>query len=350
MVDDQHAGSHSGSRRVALALGSGGARGYAHIGVIRALQERGFEVAGVAGTSMGALVGGLYAAGKLDDYAEWVGGLSQRDVLRLLDPGFRAAGMFRGEKIMARVSELLGGVRCEDLDIPFTAVATDLTAQKEVWFQQGPVDVAIRASIALPPVFAPVMLNGRLLADGGMLNPIPLVPLTAIQSDLTVAVSLSGLAEGELGHGPAKESAEPEVSEDRLGRLRRTSKQLQREGLPQLRWVTDRFGSWRDGDAAATQPDEAAAADSDAADASDGADMWAFGSLPVGLGVLAVMEMSVEAMQSAITRYRLAGYPPDVLITLPRDACGTLDFHRAGEMIELGYRTAVAALDRAPVS
>ena len=118
---------------MALALGGGGARGYAHIGVIQALEERGCDIVGVSGTSMGALVGGLHAAGRLPEYAEWIRGLSQRDVIRLIDPSLRTPGVFRGSKVMARVIDLLAGVRIEDLPIPFTAVATDLLARKEVW-------------------------------------------------------------------------------------------------------------------------------------------------------------------------------------------------------------------------
>src|SRR3954468_13867645 len=131
--------------RVALALGSGGARGYAHIGAIQVLEERGYEIVTIAGSSMGALVGGLCAAGKLPEYTEWVCGLSQFDVLRLLDLSLSAPGAIRAEKIFARVRELLDGVLIEDLPIPFTAVATDLAARKAVWFQRGPAQVAIRA-------------------------------------------------------------------------------------------------------------------------------------------------------------------------------------------------------------
>ncbi|HEY5840724.1 MAG TPA: patatin-like phospholipase family protein, partial [Mycobacterium sp.] len=151
--------------RVALALGSGGARGYAHIGVINELRERGHEIVGVAGSSMGALVGGLHAADKLDEYATWAGSLTQRAVLRLLDPSIAAAGVLRAEKILEAVREILGDVTIEELPIPFTSVATDLITGKSVWLQRGPVDDAIRASIAIPGVISPHVLNGRLLAD-----------------------------------------------------------------------------------------------------------------------------------------------------------------------------------------
>ncbi|OLO98776.1 esterase, partial [Mycolicibacterium porcinum] len=138
--------------RVALALGSGGARGYAHIGVINELHDRGYEVVGVSGSSMGALVGGLHAAGKLDEFADWARTLTQRAVLRLLDPSITAAGILRAEKILDAVREIIGEATIEGLPIPYTAVATDLIAGKSVWLQRGPLDSAIRASIAIPGV------------------------------------------------------------------------------------------------------------------------------------------------------------------------------------------------------
>src|ERR1700712_4882245 len=165
--------------RVALALGSGGARGYAHIGVINELHERGYEIVGIAGSSMGALVGGLQAAGKLDEFTDWATSLTQRAVLRLLDPSLTAAGVLRAEKILDGVREIIGDIAIEELPIPYTAVTTDLIAGKSVWLQRGPVVAAIRASIAIPGVIKPHVLDGRLLADGGILDPLPMAPLAA---------------------------------------------------------------------------------------------------------------------------------------------------------------------------
>lgn len=142
-------------KRVALALGSGGARGYAHIGVIDELRDRGYEIVGIAGSSMGALVGGLQAAGKLDEFSKWAKSLTQRAVLRLLDPSITAAGVLRAEKILDAVRDILGEVTIEELPIPYTAVSTDLLSGKSVWLQRGPVDAAIRASIAIPGVITP---------------------------------------------------------------------------------------------------------------------------------------------------------------------------------------------------
>jgi NTE family protein len=315
--------------RVALALGGGGARGYAHIGVIQVLEERGFDVIGVSGTSMGALVGGLFAAGRLGAYTDWVSGLTQRDVLRLLDPSLRAPGAIRGEKIMARVRDLLAGATIERLPLPFTAVATDLLASKEVWFQRGPVDVAIRASIALPSFITPVMLDGRLLADGGMMNPIPIAPLSALQSDATVAVSLAGDATDETGRTPLHAAAEQQPDKERLERFRHTIDQVLESDTMR------RMAGWFEGEHGgveempAPEPGELSS------------------ELPPGLGLRDVMQLSLESLQSVVARYRLASYPPDVLISIPRNACRTLDFHRGAEMIELGRDVTEKALAKA---
>jgi len=316
-------------RHVALALGSGGARGYAHIGVIEVLEERGYEIVSVAGSSMGAAVGGLYAAGVLGEYTEWVRTLTQRDVLRLLDPRLKAPGAIRAEKIMARVSDLLGGARIEDLPVPYTAVATDLIARREVWFQRGPVDVAIRASIALPSFITPVMLNGRLLADGGLLNPVPVAPTSAARADLTVAVVLSGDATTSEVALPQRVSAEEQPLEDWFDRFRRAAAGVLDRDL--VRMVTRRFSGDR--------PAEPATA-------ADRAVEEVFGELPAGLRMLDVMQLSLEAMQAIVGNYRLAGYPADVYVTVPKNSARVLDFHRADELIAQGRELAVAALDR----
>ncbi|MDT5325146.1 MAG: hypothetical protein QOF25_2298 [Mycobacterium sp.] len=188
--------------RVALSLGSGGARGYAHIGVINELRDRGHQIVGIAGSSMGALVGGLEAAGRLDEYATWASSLTQRAVLRLLDPSLTSAGVLRAEKILDAVREILGQAVIEDLPMTYTAVTTDLIAGKSVWLQRGPVDEAIRASIAIPGVIKPHVLDGRLLADGGILDPLPMAPIAAVNADLTIAVSLGGADPNRTGAPP----------------------------------------------------------------------------------------------------------------------------------------------------
>src|SRR6201999_2207541 len=181
LTPEQHHG-----RRVALALGSGGARGYAHIGVIHELQDRGYHIVGIAGSSMGALVGGLQAAERLDEFADWARSLTQRSILRLLDPSIAAAGVLRAERILDAVRDILGEGPTDDLPTPYTAVPTDLISGKSVWLQRGPVDAAIRASIAIPGVIMPHVLDGRLLADGGILDPLPMAPIAAVNADLTI--------------------------------------------------------------------------------------------------------------------------------------------------------------------
>lgn len=318
--------------RVALALGSGGARGYAHIGVINELHDRGYEVVGVSGSSMGALVGGLHAAGRLDDFADWARTLTQRAVLRLLDPSLSAAGILRAEKILDAVRDILGEATIEQLPIPYTAVATDLIAGKSVWLQRGPVDSAIRASIAIPGVIAPHVLNGRLLGDGGILDPLPMAPIAAVNADLTIAVSVSGSEPDPVAE------PEPRPTTEWLSRMMRsTSGVLDTASVrsmldrPTARAVLSRFG--------ASIPES----DDDAPD----------GELPEGpstagvprLGSFEVMYRTIDIAQAALARHTLAAYPPDLLIEVPRTVCRSLQFHRATEVIEIGRDLTARALD-----
>jgi len=332
------AGIATGSR-IALALGGGGARGYAHIGVIRELQQRGHQVVAVSGTSMGAVIGGLHCAGRMEAYADWVTSLSQRDVLRLMDPSIKAPGVIRAEKVMGRVAALLDGARIEDLPIPYTAVATDLVAQREVWFQQGLLATAMRASVAIPSLIAPVVVDGRLLADGGLMNNLPIAPLTPIRSDLVIAVSLSGARQGP---GPSPRGLTG--PEERFERVRRVVGQLRDQDM--VRAVAARLGVGTDAHdrGQPVEHDESidrADAHADASSRAGAHEAW----IPTGLRTREVIELSIQTMQRLITRYRLSAYPPDVLIEVPVDACGTFEFHRASELIALGQRLAREALD-----
>ncbi|ATQ28916.1 esterase [Rhodococcus ruber Chol-4] len=324
----------AGPTRVALALGSGGARGYAHIGVIEALEERGLEIAGVAGSSMGALVGGLYAAGRLDDYTRWATSLTQLDVLRLLDVSLSAPGAIHAEKILDKVREILGDTPIEGLRIPYTAVATDLAAGRSVWFQRGPVDVAIRASIAIPGVITPYVLNGRVLADGGILDPLPLAPILAAGADVTIGVSLGAEERDVDGGAPAHASAEPRPVDEWIGRFRRSAAQLLERDV--VRSMVGRFGGGPG--ARSDAAEDVASEDAEVVD----------DPVPVPkLSRFEVMNRSLDLMQSALARYQLAGYPPDVLIRIPRKSGRSLDFHRAAEMIALGRSLTESALDAA---
>jgi len=315
-------------RRVALALGSGGARGYAHIGVIAELLDRDYEIVGIAGSSMGALVGGLHAAGSLDAFADWAKTLSQSAVLRLLDPAWRGPGFFRAEKVLDVVRDLLGDAQIEKLPIPFTAVSTDLITGKSLWLQRGPLDVAIRASIAMPGIIAPYVTDGRVLADGGILDPLPVSPLAGANADVTIAVSLSG---GDSDGTRYRPDHEPSAAAEWFNRLVRSTSALLE--TPTARSVLSRFGT----------------ADEDGGTEEvvnvEGDDVAEADELAPKLGSFELMNRTIDVMQSALARHQLAAYPPDVLIEVPRSASRSLDFHRASDLIDLGRELAVRALD-----
>lgn len=307
-----------------MALGSGGARGYAHIGVLDVLVERGYEVVAIAGSSMGAVVGGVFAAGKLDEYRAWVTGIGQFEVLRLLDLALSAPGALRGERVFSKVRAMLGDCRIEDLQVPYTAVAADLIGRREVWFQRGSLDLAMRASGAIPSIFPPVEWNGRLLADGGLLNPVPIAPLASAEADVVIGVSLHG--DAPPTEAPADETGD--VGQPLIDRIRaRASRALDRE----LRSSID------------PEPDDAAAP----ATTDDATERAAPARQPrPPVGKFDVVNLALDTMQAALTQHKLAGYRPDVLVTVPKTASRSLDFHRAAEMIGLGRRLTEEALDR----
>ncbi|MBU6200062.1 MAG: patatin-like phospholipase family protein [Xanthomonadaceae bacterium] len=203
---------NAGAKTVSLVLGSGGARGYAHIGAIEELLAQGYAIRSVAGASMGALIGGVYAAGKLDAYRDWARGLQKFDVLRLLDWTFRG-GLIKGDRIIVRLRELIGDVAIENLPIPYTAVAVDILAQREVWFTRGPLFDAIRASIAIPTVFRPHHYEGRVLVDGGLLNPVPITPTLRDLTDCTIAVDLNAAPDDIASASPPDANTDPGLLE-----------------------------------------------------------------------------------------------------------------------------------------
>lgn len=317
--------------RVALALGSGSARGYAHIGVINELQDQGYQIVGIAGSSMGALVGGLQAAGKLDDFAEWAKSLTQRAVLRLLDPKITSAGVLRAAKILDAVRDILGEVRIEDLPIPYTAVSTDLIAGKSVWLQRGPVDAAIRASIAIPGLITPHILDGRLLADGGILDPLPMAPIAAVNADVTIAVSLSG-DDSDARYTPS--DAEPRATTEWWNRMWRSTSSLFESST-----MLNRFGAGQDDGDDDAQPVTETDSDDELLDSSKE------DTVPK-MGNFEVMNRTIDIAQAALARHTLAAHPPDLLIEVPRSACRSLEFHRAAEVIDIGRELTVEALKR----
>lgn len=287
-------------KTISLVLGSGGARGHAHIGVIRAIEERDLAIFNISGTSMGAVIGGIYAAEKLQTYTEWAYQLDKGDVVKLLDFSFTWTSIFKGERIIEVLKELVGDRRIEDLDKGFTAVATALKEQREVWLNSGSLFRAIRASTAVPGVFAPVELKGRTLVDGGLVNPIPIAPTLNDSTDLTVAVNLSGV-ESDHAQSSKKQVATPKPQPDDSYREKITA------------FISTILDS---DDSEPTSPD--------AAD---------------------LLVKSIDVMQGAIARLKLAAYAPDLVVNIPRDACSFFEFHRAEEMADLGYERTCKALD-----
>lgn len=313
---------------VAVVLGSGGARGYAHIGALQVVVERGFDIVAISGSSMGALVGGVYAAGCLDEYTAWVTGLRHLDLLRLVDLSLSAGGAIRGEKVFAIVREMVGDMQIEDLPVAYTAVATDLLAHREVWFQEGSLSNAIRASIAIPSLFTPVVSGDQLLVDGALMNPVPILPTLASNADLTIAVHLSGevrrhsptRARGPVTT-PVLDVAADRVDEPIDGPI----------DAPGLRQRAARFFDW-EAVRAMVGRDEG-----ERPIAPNGVDI-------ADVGRLDIVNLAYEVMQATLTSYKLAGYPPDVLVAIPKSSARTFEFHRAPELIELGRERTEQAL------
>ena len=298
----------SSKKTVSLVLGSGGARGLAHIGVIRYLEERDFDVVSISGCSMGAVVGGIYAAGKLAEYEKWVCAIDRMDIVSLLDFSWTTSGLVKGEKIIDTLKDLVGERDIEDLPVSFTAVATDISDGREVWLRSGSLFQAMRASMSLPLLFTPANYNGRPLIDGGVLNPVPMAPTFSDQSDLTIAVDLNGRATARP-EPPTETTADTAPVDD--------------EETSALR---GRIGKFLD--SLGERMSRSDAEESDELDARD------------------VANQAFDAMQSAISRQQLAAYPPDRLITIPRSAASVLEFDRAKELIDLGYREAERQLSR----
>jgi len=288
-------------KTISLVLGSGGARGLAHIGVIREIEARGMKIAAISGCSIGALIGGIYAAGKLDEFERWICAINKMDIVALLDLSWGKNGLVKGDKIINTLIDLVGDKTIEELPIPFTAVAADIENEKEVWINKGRLFDAIRASISLPLFFTPVRYKQTHLIDGGVLNPVPIAPTFDDHTDITLAVNLGGSPDLSLAKKVVRPRAESELS-------------------PFRKNIRRYINQWQSDTSDANQKD------------------W---------GVYDVANMAFDAMQSTIARQKLAAYPPDVVIEIPRNACGTLEFDRASEMIELGRRKTRERFERA---
>ncbi|MDO5671492.1 MAG: patatin-like phospholipase family protein [Actinomycetaceae bacterium] len=308
--------------RISLVLGSGSARGYAHIGVIEELEARGHTVTSIRGCSMGALVGGVYAAGGLSELKDFVCGLTKGEVARMMDVSLTDSGVIKAQKVMHKLDGIIGDLSIEDLPINYAAVASDVFNRREVWFREGRLSTAIRASIAVPGFISPVIVGDRILSDGGVLNPLPVDRSVSVDTDAIVAVSLFG-KRSQIGNAtPTREEVENatimswvnKVQESMLsnpvGRALGGLLGVDEEAVKSYRPPTPK-----------TVPD-----------------------------TVSVMEMSFRAldtMQAAIEMSRTAVNPPDVLISVPTHVCTAMDFHMATDVIEIGRELAVKEFDRA---
>lgn len=279
-------------KSISLILGSGGARGYAHIGVIEALMEYDCEIKSISGSSMGALIGALYACNKLQEYKEWVLTLNMLDVAKLVDFSIRKGGIIQGEKVFRRIEKMIGEVLIEDLDISFTAVATDIMRKKEVWIQKGKLLDAVRASVAIPTILTPQKIEGRYLIDGGVLNPVPIAPTMSDNTDLTIVVSLDA------------ESAQ----HNKVSLLKKDvvlDEALEKNSL-EIEQKTEQLKLSK----AAKKFEE--------------------------MSIFNILGHTLDTMSNVISDFKKAGYYPDITINIPHDACGFYEFNKAQEMIEQG--------------
>jgi len=274
---------------IALALGGGAARGWAHIGVLRALDEAGIQIDMIAGTSIGALVGGCYLAGKLDELEEFARSLTKRRIFGLLDLHLGGSGLLGGLKLTAKMQEHLNGTTFADLTRPFVCVAAEIRTGHEIWLSNGSLITAMRASYALPGVFEPVTCNKRVLVDGALVNPVPVSVCRAYEQRLVVAVNLHY---------------------DLFGRAAVIKHSADTDGDGEAELVIDKGPSDRE----------------------------------ARLGITGVMVEAFNIIQDRISRARMAGDPPDLSLLPKLGHIGLTEFHRADEAIRLGYETARAQI------
>ncbi len=286
------------SQKVALVLSGGGARGLAHIGVIHELEKRGYTLSSIAGASMGSMVGGVYATGKLPEFEEWIKTLDRFKVFNLLDFTFWEAGIIKADKVLNTMKEFIQDENIEELNLPFCAVAVDLLNRKEVVFRSGSLYQAMRASIAIPSIITPVKYKDTLLVDGGVMNNIPSAHVERTEGDLLLAVNVNARI-------PYEEMPKSEQVDDFT---KRYQKRLQE------------FQNWLE-EISPSKPKEK------------------------DLSYLEVASKTISLMTSHIAQLRLQASPPDVLVQISRESAETFDFFKAEELIEYGIREASKALD-----
>jgi len=280
---------------IALVLSGGGARGYAHIGAIKVLEQYGFRITSIAGTSMGALIGGIYATGQLDAFEKWLISLDIREILRLTDITISKKGLVKGEKVIKKIKEIVPDRNIEDLRIPFCAVATDILSGKEVLFTRGDLYEAIRASISIPTVFQPPMIGDRYMVDGGILNPVPVNRVLRSGNDMLVVVNVCSTIPF---HGKIAENERiPDKRNMRYAGLIR-------EKLSNLKPAKKRQD----------------------------------------IGIFNLSNRSIATMIARISELTLEIFHPDLLISVSKDSYNAYDFYKAKEIIKEGETAALQAL------
>lgn len=288
--------------KIGIALGGGAARGWAHIGVLRALEEVGLKPEVIAGTSVGAVVGGCYAAGKLEQLEEFVGSLTARSVLRYLDLDITGGGLMSGARLRRTLDRELEGVLIENMANQFIAVATEIGTGREIWLTKGPLVDAIRASYALPGIFRPMEINGRWLMDGAFVNPVPVAVCRAMGARMVIAVNLHHGGVARTALTPMETTA---FDEEKASKPDASPKKAR---IPLLRSLRHQiFGKT-------------------AGDVSNGAP-----------GISRVLLEAFNITQDRIARARLAGDPPDIIITPRLGGMGLFDFHKSSFAITEGY-------------
>ena len=285
-------------QKVALVLSGGGARGIAHIGVIEELENQGFEITSIAGTSMGALVGGFYALGRLQAYTDWLCTLDKMQMFRLVDFSFRGQGLVKGEKLFNKLHEFIEDALIEDLQIPFAAVASDIINKKEVVFTSGSMLEAIRASIAIPTILSPVRTKDGLLVDGGVINNLPIDRVTRTPGDILVAVNVNADIPPEKPVIHETQPVEkPSVYQEKIkefyGYLHHLNP-LRRE---------ERFGYFD------------------------------------------IINKTISLINYHNCQLSLEKYTPDILVNVSSKCCAMYDFYKGAEMVETGRRAAIRALE-----
>ena len=296
--------------KVALVLGSGAARGWAHIGVIHELAELGVRPDLIVGTSVGAVVCGAYASGNFKAFEEWVAELRRFEIIRLLDAKMTGGGFLQGKSLMGAISEQIGDPLIEDLEIPFACVATELGSGREVWLRDGSLLDACRASIALPGMFAPSRFGGdRLLVDGGLVNPVPVSLARAMGGDIVIAVNLNGDLIGRHFFVHPEEDASEDDIDRELAEFEEKDSVVAKWAARMKSGFGVRLDSYISSLRKKESPDP---------------------------GLFDVIAGAVDIMQDRITRSRMAGEPPDVHITPRLSHIGLMDFDMSAESISEG--------------